>query len=123
MVTGFSSYMANVPAGSLWLLKVNGGVDCIGEYVPQLEPHTPSPFLRFRKLRVIVYEPVPPNSVRISNFMHFLLPAGDVEIDLHDKDIVTIVPCPEPVAGLYRTAVSGIQVGGKDVERLKRKLS
>lgn len=117
-IIGFSQRMPdNNPAGSLWLLKLNGGMDCIGEYI-QADP----PFMRFRALRVIVYEQTSPSSIRIANLAHFLLPAGDVEIDLHDKDIVTLVPCPQRVADIYRTTVSGIQLVGKEIEAIKRKL-
>lgn len=103
---GFSSGLINNPVGSLWLMKMNGGVDCVGELARGSSP----PFLRFHALRVIMYEAVPPNGVRVTSFTYFMLPAGDVDVDLHDKDIVTIMPCPENLGNAYRTAVSGIQV-------------
>lgn len=108
-------------AGSLWLLKLHGNVDVVGEYIPH--GHDGScPFIRFRALRALLYEPVPPNGVRITNFLYFLLPAGDSEMDIHEKDIVTIVPCPEGLARAYRSAVSGIQIGGKDVAEIQRRM-
>lgn len=117
MIPWIKSRMDNL----LCLMKLHvgaGGNDCVGECVL-----TEPPFLRFRGLRVIMYEAVPPSGVRINSFAFFLLPAGDAEIDLHEKDIITIMPCPETLANAYRTTMSGIQIGSKEIQDFKRKLS
>lgn len=90
-------------------LDLGSGLDCVGEVIPG-EEDEPSPFVRFKALRVLGYKQTDPQTASIAAFMYFMFPVGDAEVEIREHHIVTMMPCPEKLAEAYRRALTPIEI-------------